>query len=658
MRSNYKVLAALSFLLAIALRVFLCWSNPAENAFDDHFRPILMIMASGAIPAKDACWQCYHPPVFYWVSAMAGNMALTMEEIQYPQVPKLLQWLPCLYGILTVGTTRSHPPKIALVRFLEADGFCDGVLSAPSYLHVGDEFKRQHQLSLCRAQHLSAHHRNRAEIKPSKPCGGECRRIDRRVYKIYGVCRVARYSDCVRLPVLQAAHRFQKTGPGFLSAGDACAHPAVERLFHIERERLRQSAALEREPVTPLFHSARYVDGGLDFVSFKPWESIGTPIIVPGKMHSFWTLVYSGMWFDNEPKFLDFLDSNREWWKHYWGWLRGEESYPGWNPSMSNLTKSTGSGLIALGLVPLLFILIGIYHFFRGNWKRWTKTEDLDAVKMNIFPALLFSNAAGIIALAVRLPVYSSAKASYFLNSLPAFAVFLSLGLMPCEKSRKLKWAVVAAFCVLFALASLHILQIHEAVRTKPAYQEAEMKPKPAPMQQAETPKAAPEKIAIPPSDPDTAEGRLRMGLALSQEGKTDEAVRKYEEALRLDPNLVAAHVSLGLIMAQKRDLDKAIFHFRKALKIKPDIAEVHNSLGVALIFKGDLDGAVEHLETAIKINPKFAKAHNSLAVALAKKGRTEEAIRHLSEAVQLQPDNEEAKKNLKIMLEMQGKSP
>jgi tetratricopeptide (TPR) repeat protein len=398
-------------------------------------------------------------------------------------------------------------------------------------------------------------------------------------------------------------------------------------------------------------------DGGLDFVSFKPWESISAPIIVPGKMHSFWTLVYSGMWYDNEPKFIDFLDSNREWWKHYWGWLRGEESYPGENPSMSNLTKSTGSGLIALGLVPLLFILIGAYHFFRGNWKRWAKTEDLDAVKMNIFPALLFCNAAGIIALAVRLPVYSSAKASYFLNSLPAFAVFLSLGLMPCEKNRKLQWAVVAAFCVLFALASLHILQIHEAVRTKPAYQEAEVKPVQAPMQQAATQKAAPEKIAIPPSDPNTAEGKLRMGLALSQEGKTDEAIRKYEEALRLDPNLVAAHVSLGLIMAQKRDLDKAIFHFRKALEIKPDIAEVHNSLGVALIFKGDLDEAVEHLETAIKINPKFAKAHNSLAVALAKKGRTEEAIRHLREAVQLQPDNEEAKKNLKIMLEMQGKS-
>ena len=36
-----------------------------------------MIMDSGTIPAKDACCQCYQPPVFYWMSAMVGNMAMT-----------------------------------------------------------------------------------------------------------------------------------------------------------------------------------------------------------------------------------------------------------------------------------------------------------------------------------------------------------------------------------------------------------------------------------------------------------------------------------------------------------------------------------------------------------------------------------------------------
>ena len=166
------------------------------------------------------------------------------------------------------------------------------------------------------------------------------------------------------------------------------------------------------------------------------------------------------MWFDTEPKFIYFADSDQGWWNHYYGWLRGEEVYPGPNYAMSNLTKLTGAGLITLGLFPLMFIIIGLYQFMRGKWKILTNARGIDQVKMDIFPALLFSNAAGIIVLALRLPVYSAVKASYFLNSLPAFAVFLSLGLMSCEKNRQLKKAIVIVFGILFALVILHILHI------------------------------------------------------------------------------------------------------------------------------------------------------------------------------------------------------
>jgi len=202
----------------------------------------------------------------------------------------------------------------------------------------------------------------------------------------------------------------------------------------------------------------------LDFISFKPWESIETPILVPGKMHSFWTLVYSGMWFDNEPKFLYCLDSNREWWMHYYAWLRGEKGFPGDNHSMS-LTKLMGSGLIAFGLLPLLLIINGFYNYFARSWKVWAEGKGMEVARMSIFPTLLLSNAVGIMAYAFRLQVYSVVKASFFLNSLPAFAVFLSLGLMPCENNRKLKWTIVIVFGVLFALVSLHILNIFQSLK-------------------------------------------------------------------------------------------------------------------------------------------------------------------------------------------------
>jgi hypothetical protein len=102
----------------------------------------------------------------------------------------------------------------------------------------------------------------------------------------------------------------------------------------------------------------------------------------------------------------------------------------------------------------------GLYNYFRGSWKGWIQANEIDVVKMTIFPALLFSSAAFMIAFAVIQPLYCSVNAQYFLNSLPALSVFLSLGLMPCEKNRTLKWTIIIAFGILFALVSLHILQI------------------------------------------------------------------------------------------------------------------------------------------------------------------------------------------------------
>jgi len=79
----------------------LWWANPPSNSFDDHFEPIVMIMQTGATPAKDACRQCYHPPVFYWISAIVGSVAAGMG-CGGESLLKLLQFLSCLYGVLTL----------------------------------------------------------------------------------------------------------------------------------------------------------------------------------------------------------------------------------------------------------------------------------------------------------------------------------------------------------------------------------------------------------------------------------------------------------------------------------------------------------------------------------------------------------------------------
>jgi hypothetical protein len=113
----------LFFLCAGAvLRLLLCWFNPPQNAFDNHYAPIFLIMETGAIPAKDACFQCYHPPVFYWISAAIGNMAVS-GGMTPPHLMKLLQFVRCFYGIATLGVCYVILKKFPFSAFSSATDF-------------------------------------------------------------------------------------------------------------------------------------------------------------------------------------------------------------------------------------------------------------------------------------------------------------------------------------------------------------------------------------------------------------------------------------------------------------------------------------------------------------------------------------------------------
>jgi hypothetical protein len=200
--------------------------------------------------------------------------------------------------------------------------------------------------------------------------------------------------------------------------------------------------------------------GGINFLSFEPWQDLSMPMLAPGKLHSFWTMIYSGMWFDTEPYFLSFLDRNDPWWQSYTSWYRGEGTFPGKNPSLSLITRSSAAGLILLGLVPLTLLLLGCFLCVSGKWKRLFELNPAQRASMSLFPVLVGFNIAGIIALTMRLPVYNAIKPSYFLNSMSAFIVFIALGVTFLEKNKILRGAVLVTSVALFVIVTVHVLHI------------------------------------------------------------------------------------------------------------------------------------------------------------------------------------------------------
>ena len=115
--------------------------------------------------------------------------------------------------------------------------------------------------------------------------------------------------------------------------------------------------------------------------------------------------------------------------------------------------------------MPLFFVGLGGFYYLRGLWKGGSASNNPESLKLIMFPVLLITNAAVIVALALRLPVFCAMKASYFLNSMPAFAVFLGLGLGSCEHRPALKWAVSIVFGALFLLVAIHIIHISLTIK-------------------------------------------------------------------------------------------------------------------------------------------------------------------------------------------------
>jgi tetratricopeptide (TPR) repeat protein len=82
-------------------------------------------------------------------------------------------------------------------------------------------------------------------------------------------------------------------------------------------------------------------------------------------------------------------------------------------------------------------------------------------------------------------------------------------------------------------------------------------------------------------------------GEQLAREGKIDEAIQAFRQAISVDPGYAAAHYNLGNFLRSQVFINEAETVYRQILDIKPDFAEAHANLGNALKELGRLEDAV-----------------------------------------------------------------
>ncbi len=184
---------------------------------------------------------------------------------------------------------------------------------------------------------------------------------------------------------------------------------------------------------------------------------------------------------------------------------------------------------------------------------------------------------------------------------------------------------------------------------------------------------------------PANPRAHLNMGMALEQQGRVDEAIQQYEQALRLRPGIPTSHNNLGVALTKRGRLDEAIEQyelalkgdpkflnprrnlalalveqrhvqegleqFREALRIDPQSVETLSNYGGVLVGLGNVDEAIFMLRRAIAIQPDYADAHNNLGLALARQGHRPEAVEEYRQVVRLEPSSVEAHLTLGVAL-------
>lgn len=148
--------------------------------------------------------------------------------------------------------------------------------------------------------------------------------------------------------------------------------------------------------------------------------------------------------------------------------------------------------------------------------------------------------------------------------------------------------------------------------------------------------------------NPNYYDGLMNMGMTLAYQSKFSEAIEYYERALGVEPNSAKAYMEKALALAKQGKLNEALPQFEKARDLAPNDADVRTNLGLLLARQGKAQEAIEQLNEALRLNPNSAEAHNNMGLVLLALGKLEECIAHFSTALRLKPELAVAQENLK----------
>ncbi len=135
----------------------------------------------------------------------------------------------------------------------------------------------------------------------------------------------------------------------------------------------------------------------------------------------------------------------------------------------------------------------------------------------------------------------------------------------------------------------------------------------------------------------------IEKGNMSFNKSKYKEAVKWYDQALKIDPKSIGALNGKGLVFNKLERYEEAITWFDKAIEIDPNFVYALNNKGVTFANLGRYEEAITWFDKAIEIDPNFVDALYNKGGALAELGKYEEAIVWTNKALDIDTTKQNA---------------
>lgn len=138
-----------------------------------------------------------------------------------------------------------------------------------------------------------------------------------------------------------------------------------------------------------------------------------------------------------------------------------------------------------------------------------------------------------------------------------------------------------------------------------------------------------------------SAKSLVKEGVALHDEGKYEEAIKKYDAAIALDNSFFEAYYekSFSLLASNKYDdcltLCKSIL---KQFTLEPNLAGVYINYGTCFDLQGKPKQAVNIYDKGIAAYPRVGLLHFNKAITLYNMKKEKDAIEEIEKSIELSP--------------------